>query len=196
MTKFQTILLALIAATVAGALYKFVPDAKEIAAGVAAIAVWLFGYVKQHPADKFSDTTKIMVLVLGAMSLSMTACHTVKPDALWGATVDCAKVNPENSAAKSAVINCLTGMVMSNTTACVTGLVVGMKYDDPEIESKVKIRWVIDEVACVTSWVAQQENAKVGTPNERLRTQPTRNAAIDWLVSNHISIRNSYSGAP
>lgn len=219
MTRFQTYLIAILTAVVAGMLFKFVPDAKDVATGFAAAALLLLGYAKQHSDDAKAikvanrqtierdqqagrSTLATLVAALFASGallfglLMSPGCHNTKPDALWGATVDCAKVNPENSAAKSAVINCLTGLVMSDTTACVTGLVVGMKYEDPEVESKVKIRWVIDEVACVTAWVAQQENAKVGTPNEGIRTQPTRDAANKFLVDRNISIRNSYAGAP
>ena len=52
MTKLQTVLLAILSAVVAGLLYKFVPEDKSLAAGAAALAVWLFGWVKQHPQDK------------------------------------------------------------------------------------------------------------------------------------------------
>jgi hypothetical protein len=134
------------------------------------------------------------VAFVGAVMTPHLGCHNVKPDALWGATVDCAKVNPANDAARSAIMSCVAGLVMANTSACITGLVVGMKYDDPAIEAKVKIRWAIDEVACVTAWVAEQENAKVGTPLEELRTQPIRNAANKFLTDRHISIRNTYPG--
>lgn len=52
MTKAKTILLAVLAAAVAGVLYKFVPDLRELAATFASLAVGLVGWTLQHPADK------------------------------------------------------------------------------------------------------------------------------------------------
>jgi len=51
MTKLQTILLAVLSAVIAGLIYKFVPDLKEVGAGFAALTLLLIGYAKQHPAD-------------------------------------------------------------------------------------------------------------------------------------------------
>lgn len=52
MTKLQTILLAVLSAVIAGLLYKFVPDLKELAATFAMLAAALAGWARQHPADK------------------------------------------------------------------------------------------------------------------------------------------------
>jgi hypothetical protein len=52
MSKFQTVLLAILSAVVAGALYKFVPDDKTLAVGMAGLSVYLLGWVRQHPQDK------------------------------------------------------------------------------------------------------------------------------------------------
>jgi len=79
MTKFQTILLAILAASVAGALYKFVPEAQGIAAGLGAVAIWLTGYAKQHPDDaKASEPTArplgppaaAAIVILGSLLLA------------------------------------------------------------------------------------------------------------------------------
>lgn len=51
MTKLQTVLLALLAYVVAGALYVLVPTHLELAAGVAMLASILLGWAKQHPED-------------------------------------------------------------------------------------------------------------------------------------------------
>jgi len=51
MTKFQTILLAILAAVVAGALYKFVSGQEALATALAGLAIYLVGYAKQHPGD-------------------------------------------------------------------------------------------------------------------------------------------------
>ena len=51
MTKLQTVLLAILAALIAGALYKFVPDLKDLSLGLAALAFTLLGWAKQHPVD-------------------------------------------------------------------------------------------------------------------------------------------------
>lgn len=51
MTKFQTVLLAILAFAVAGALYVLVPTHVELAAGAAAIGTALLGWVRQHPED-------------------------------------------------------------------------------------------------------------------------------------------------
>lgn len=132
----------------------------------------------------------------------LAGCHHTKPDQLWQATVDCAKVNPESSAALGAVGDCLAGVVMSNPSACVTGLIVGMKYEDPVVESKVKLRWTVEEVACVTARIAQLNNDAVqlapmnADPGSLRQSIKLRENASRWLAENQISIRNSYAGAP
>lgn len=134
--------------------------------------------------------------------LTSSGCHNTKPDQLWQATVDCAKVNPESSAALGAVGDCLAGVVMSNPSACVTGLIVGMKYEDPVVESKVKLRWTVEEVACVTARIAQLNNDAVqlapmsADPGPLQKMIKLRENASRWLAEHQISIRNSYAGAP
>jgi hypothetical protein len=51
MTKLQTIVLAIVAFAVAGALYRFVPSVPELAMGAAALGSALVGWAKQHPED-------------------------------------------------------------------------------------------------------------------------------------------------
>lgn len=51
MTKYQSILLAILSAAVAGVLYKFVPDQGVLATGLAGLAIYLVGYAKQNGDD-------------------------------------------------------------------------------------------------------------------------------------------------
>lgn len=159
------------------------------------------GHARLHMICSFGLVGLVALLAL-MFSLSTSGCKQVKPDQLYQATVDCAKVNPQSSAALGAVEDCVAGLVMSNGAACVKGLVVGMKYDDPAIEQKVKLRWTIDEVACVSAWIAQKNNmavqlapmdADMGPLKARMRA---RDEAARFLVENQIRIRNSYVGVP
>lgn len=121
----------------------------------------------------------IFVFALAA-SVACPSCHNVTPDQFLNATVDCAKVNPEGSAALAAASSCLMSVVASNPAACLAGLVTD-------------IHFTVDEVACVVAWISQQNQSKValGTAtNDELRA---RQAANDWLVKERISIRNSYT---
>jgi hypothetical protein len=119
------------------------------------------------------------LIVLAA--ISTTACKTtpVTPDQIFGAVVDCAKVNPEASAALAAVETCLVGALSSNYAACLTGLVTAGKFS-------------IDEVACVAAWYAQQTQAKVASSTATLEELAARQRANDWLAHEEIAIRNSY----
>ncbi len=89
MTKFQTVLLAILSAVVAGVLYKFVPERPELAGGLAALSVYLFGWVRQHPQDKPAEklpnpspnTPVICALVLGSLLLAGQA-RAAEPQAL------------------------------------------------------------------------------------------------------------------
>jgi hypothetical protein len=52
MTKLQTIVIAILSAALAGALYKFVPTMQDLAGLFASLALVLVGSVIRHPADK------------------------------------------------------------------------------------------------------------------------------------------------
>jgi hypothetical protein len=58
MTKLQTILLAVLSAVIAGLIYKFVPDLKEVGTGFAGLALLMLGWAKQHPADAPKSSTE------------------------------------------------------------------------------------------------------------------------------------------
>ena len=110
------------------------------------------------------------------------ACHNVTPDQFWNATVDCAKVNPEASAALGAVETCLLGVVTANYAVCLSGLVTEGKY-------------TIDEVACVVAALAQRTNMRVSTASATPADLALRRNANDWLARENISIRNTYAPA-
>lgn len=122
------------------------------------------------------------VLVVVA-ALATASCHSVKPDQFFEATVDCAKVNPESSAALGAVTTCLVGAVSGNPAACLAGLVT-------------EAHWTVTEVACIVAWVAERENQKVTTHAAGPASLEVRNRAISWLVQERIAIRNTYAGSP
>jgi hypothetical protein len=69
--------------------------------------------------------------------------------------------------------------VSGNPSACLAGLVT-------------EFHFTIDEVACVTAYIAQQENAKVAAGTAETEDLQTRRAAVDWLKQEGIEIRNSY----
>jgi hypothetical protein len=122
-----------------------------------------------------------LATIIAIVSLT-PACHNVTPDQFYDATVDCAKNNPQSSAALAAVETCLLGVVSQNYSACLSGLVTEGK-------------WSIDEIACLVAWYAEQQNAKVAASTATLEELAARNRANEWLKAEHISIRNSYSGA-
>ena len=127
----------------------------------------------------------LVVSFVGMMALLLSiapGCHNVTPDQFLNATVDCAKTNPEASAALAQVETCLVGVATSNPAACLAGLLTEGHF-------------VVDEVACDVAYVAQQNQAKVAlgkATNDDLRA---RQAANDWLAQERIRIRNSYPGA-
>jgi hypothetical protein len=110
------------------------------------------------------------------------ACHNVTPDQFWNATVDCAKVNPESSAALGAIETCLLGVVSQDYAVCLSGLVTEGKF-------------TIDEVACVVAALAQRTNVRVSTASATPADLALRKNANDWLAQHNISIRNSYTPA-
>lgn len=116
------------------------------------------------------------------MVLVTSSCHNVAPDEFFAATVDCAKVNPNASAALAQVQTCLIGVLAQNYAACLAGLVT-------------EAHFTIDEVTCMVAWFAQQQNEKVGASTATLEDLAARKRALDWLAQEHISIRNSYPGA-
>jgi hypothetical protein len=69
-----------------------------------------------------------------------------------------------------------------NYAACLTGLVTGGHF-------------VIDEVACVVAWYAQQQQDKVAAASASLEEFSARDRANAWLAQEHIGIRNTYEGA-
>jgi hypothetical protein len=114
-----------------------------------------------------------------ASGLSLVSCHNVTPDQFMNATVDCAKQNPEASAAMASVETCLVSSVSGNPAACLGGLIS-------------EAHFTIDEVACMVAYIAQQEQAKVAASAATSSDLKMRHAAINWLVAERIQIRNSY----
>jgi hypothetical protein len=122
-----------------------------------------------------------MKTILLIVALSLSACHNITPDQFLNATVDCAKQNPQASAALAQAETCLMAVVASNPSACLAGLVTD-------------IHFTVDEVACVVAYIAQQNQAKVSSGKYTDADLKERQAANDWLAKEHISIRNSYQG--
>jgi hypothetical protein len=124
----------------------------------------------------------ILSIVIFALALfaADSGCHNVTPDQFLNATVDCAKVNPQASAALASVETCLLGVVASNPAVCLSGLVTD-------------IHFAVDEVACVVAWISQQNQSKVSLGTATDDELRARKAANDWLAAEHISIRNSYT---
>ena len=121
------------------------------------------------------------LLLLSVGILAPVACHNVTPDQFFNAVVDCASTNAEASAALSSVETCLVGVVSQNAGICLSGLVTDAHF-------------TIDEVACVVAYIAQQGTTKAATATATPRDISERNAAVDWLNREHISIVNSYPG--
>jgi hypothetical protein len=115
------------------------------------------------------------------LCLTLGGCHNVTPDQFFGATVDCAKQNPEASAALAQAETCLVAVVSQNPSACLAGLVTDVHF-------------TVDEVACVVAYIAQLNQAKVATGKYTDDDLRARQAANDFLAKEHISIRNTYKG--
>lgn len=128
----------------------------------------------------FMVTASVGIIALLAVAFS-AGCHNVKPDQFFEATVDCAKVNPDSSAALGAVTTCLVSAVAGNHAACLSGLVTEAKF-------------TVTEVACVVAWVAEQENKKVAISADGPASLEVRNRAIGWMVEKRISVQNTYPG--
>jgi hypothetical protein len=126
---------------------------------------------------------RLQLLPILALMAALASCAgTAKPDSFAGAVVDCAKVNPQASAALAAVETCLVGAMAQNYAVCLTGLVTGGHF-------------MIDEVACVVAWYAQQQNGKVAASTATLDDLEARNRANAWLANEAIMVRNSYNQA-
>lgn len=130
-----------------------------------------------------SNTPMVALLAMGSLLLISTSCHNTKPDEFFKATVDCAKVNPEGSAALAGVTTCLVSVATGNPAGCLVQLVTVSRF-------------TVTEVACVVAWVAERENQKVAISAAGPSSLEVRNRAINWLVQEQISIRNTYAGAP
>lgn len=124
-----------------------------------------------------------LVLLFGVAFTFTLGCHQVKPDQFFEATVDCAKVNPDGSAALGSVTTCLVSATTGNPASCLSGLVT-------------EARFTVTEVACVVAWIADRENKKVALSTAGPASLEVRNRAIAWIVQEHINIRNTYHGAP
>lgn len=125
----------------------------------------------------------MLPLLLGSLAsgivISQPACHSVTPDKFLNATVDCAKVNPQKSAALASVESCLLGVVAQNPSVCLSGLVTDAHF-------------MIDEVACVVAYISQQTNAKVASKSADTPDLVMRQEANRWLTQERIQIVNSY----
>ena len=138
--------------------------------------------MKRSLRNRLADISLYLGLTILTASFVVPAlqgCHNTTPDQFFNAVVDCAKVNPEASAALAQVETCLLGVVSGNYSACMLGLVTEGHF-------------AIDEVACVAAYIAQQENAKVANKTATADDLTMRKAAVDWLAQEHIQIRNSY----
>lgn len=146
------------------------------------------GSAAPMPPARPTQSGKVLMLLmfpllLGSLAagvvVSQPACHNVTPDKFLNATVDCAEVNPQKSAALASVETCLMGVLAQNYVACLSGLVTD-------------IHFAVDEIACLVAWVAQQENAKVAKGTYTADDLEARRRAVEWLKQENISIRNSY----
>jgi hypothetical protein len=124
-------------------------------------------------------TPTMKTLLLLILALSIPACHDVTPDQFLNATVDCAKQNPEASAALAQVETCLVSAVAGNPSSCLVGLITEGHF-------------AIDEIACVVAYVAQQDQSKVALGTASEADLKARQTATNWLAQEHIKIRNTY----
>jgi hypothetical protein len=138
-------------------------------------------------ASKGHATPSVLMLIsfsllAVATGVSFTSsCHNVTPDQFFNATVDCAKVNPEASAALGQAETCLVSAVSGNLGACLNGLITAAHF-------------TVDEVACVVAYIAQQAQTKVALGKYTADDLKERQAATNWLVAEKIQIHNSYPG--
>jgi hypothetical protein len=102
---------------------------------------------------------------------SLGGCHGVKPDQALADVVDCAKVNPENSAAVQSIFACLYGLGEKDSTACMEGLLTDG-------------RWAAAEIKCVAAYITTQTTSA-----------PAQRAAL-WLSQRRTVTVNLTKTAP
>ena len=177
---FGAIVLACASGEGMALLNKFMPTPDVPATGALPVRTGVgqggFATVQAMVAGFFFAVAGTLILCLG-----LAGCHNVTPDQFLNATVDCAKTNPQASAALASVETCLIGAVSQNPAVCLTGLVT-------------EVHFTVDEIACVVAYVAQQNQAKVATGKYTDDDLRSRQAANDFLAKEHISIRNTYKG--
>ena len=123
----------------------------------------------------------VIGLGLGTVAGSVACAPGSKPDKFMDAVVDCAKINPQASAAFSAVQTCLVGALSQNYVACLAGLVT-------------EAHFAVDEIVCIVSYYSQEANTRVATKVATDTDYVVRKAANDFLRDKRISIQNTYPG--
>src|SRR6266542_61635 len=154
--------------------------------GLLLLAGSLTGLVLSRLGDWSKGAAKPVVgLVLGlsiggASFVALPACHNIPADRFYNAVVDCASYNPQKSAALAQFETCVASLLAQNPAACLAGVVTDVHF-------------LVDEVACMAAFVAQETNGKVSTGTANDTDLQARRAAIDFLVKEKIAVRNSYS---
>ena len=127
-----------------------------VAAGVIATgATYLSRALQQGSLPPPSTTVLLLIATIGAFS----GCHNVTPTQAVADVVDCAKINPETSAAAAAVMGCVSDVAAGDPTGCLDDLIASA-------------RWTAAEVTCVAAYVANQAPTVGPTP---------KLAAARWL---------------
>jgi hypothetical protein len=117
------------------------------------------------------------LFLISTLALSLS-CASIRPtgDQFLNAVVDCSKVNPENSAAASAVLSCLQSAISGNPAACLLNLVtVG--------------HWTVDEVACVVRALGESANVRALRGIATATDATVERAAHNWLTQQNIGFR-------
>ena len=120
------------------------------------------------------------VLLAPILLLVLTvSCITAptKPDSFFQTIVTCTKDNSQSPQAGAAVLQCLTGAISGNYTACLAGLVT-------------EGHWAVDEIACLVRSYATTSAVRLnsGTPDASDRV--VLDNANAWLRAEQIQFRS------
>lgn len=113
-----------------------------------------------------------------ALFATLDACKTTptNPDSFFQTVVSCAEVNPHNSQAGQAVLNCFLNAVGGDYVACIAGITAAGN-------------WTVAEIACVireyATESAQRINAGTPTPSDSVLLE----RANAWIKQEQVKYR-------
>jgi hypothetical protein len=131
------------------------------------------------------DAAKIGGVLLLGCALAFSGCQNcgggnTPRDPFYEVIVDCAKTNPQSSAAGTAVLNCLAGAATADYGACLSGLLT-MGH------------WTVDEIACLVRYYGAEASNKLNAlPANAAPDAADQTVAANakaWIVAHKVGYR-------